>query len=188
MSLKIKRSILEPDLFEIWEEGQMIEEISVPFSIKKFPDSFPSLEAIKKWVRETEWKLVRMTAYRLIAMRQYPSSTLQKKFQQKRFSREVIDRIIEELKKNGYLKDDEFIENEILREFRRGYGPRYIELKLRSKNLNGEKVRELITNQMQTERIRQLIPKLALRSNRQKIIAALQRRGFDLEIILKEVS
>lgn len=166
----------------------MIEEIAVPFSIKKFPDSFTSIEAIKKWIRETEWKLVRMTAYRLIAMRQYPSTTLQKKLQEKRYSREVIDRIIEELKKNGYLKDDEFIEATILAEFRRGNGPRLIELKLRAKGLRGDKIRELITPEMQTERIRQLIPKLALRSNRQKMIGALQRRGFDLEIILKEVS
>ena len=140
----------------------MIREIRAPFRIWKIPKSFETLEEIERWLKETEWKLARLSAYRLIAMRNYPAAELLRKLEQRRFSPSVCTLVVEELKKNGYLRDAEYAEAAILREFHRGFGPRYIELKLRSKGLNGEKIRELITDAMQRKKIRELIAKFFL--------------------------
>ncbi|HSX25943.1 MAG TPA: regulatory protein RecX [Chlamydiales bacterium] len=178
MAFTLQRSAIDPNLLEVWCESQCIEEIFAPFIIRKIPVSFDSIERVKKWLVEIEWKLARSRAYWLIARRSYASGVLRQKLVEKRFSAAVCDRVIEELEKSGYLNDGAFFEQAILREFRRGYGPKYIEMKLKAQ---GRKVRELVTPEMQKERIRQLLPKL--KGDRQKAMRALFRRGFDLDLI-----
>jgi SOS response regulatory protein OraA/RecX len=108
-------------------------------------------------------------------MRNYYSAALQKKLEQKGFSRPVSERVVADCKRLGFLKDDEFI----LAQFRRGYGPRYIEFKWR---VSRPTVRALISRSMQREKILQLLPKLG---PREKAMRALQRRGFDLDIVVE---
>jgi SOS response regulatory protein OraA/RecX len=127
-------------------------------------------------------KLARKTAFRLLAMRSYHSVKLYEKLIGKGFSEEVCREVIEECKRLGFLQDEEWERSAILRELRRGHGPRYIEMKLR---LSRQKVRSLITRDMQRERIAQLAPKLG---PKEKALRALQRRGFDLDIAIEMVS
>ena len=150
---------------------------------RKIPKSFDSLDEVKKWLKETEGKLARFAAYRLIAMRSYPSAILRKKLREKKFSEAVADKMIDELKSAGYLQDDEWVEQAVLREFRKGRGPRYIEMKLRSQGVSSEKVRELISPQMQREKIRQAFSKLP----KEKAMRLLQRNGFDFDLIIQVV-
>ncbi len=188
MSHTIRKSNIDPDLIEVWRNGEMIEEIPVRFAIRKFPSSFDSLDTVKRWLQEREWKSARFAAYRLLAMRNYSTVQMIRKLEQKRFSSSVCNRLIEELQKNGYLKDEEVAEGSILRELKRGYGPRYIEMKLRSQGLNGQKVREMITDEMQREQIRRFLPKFPShnqRSEMQKAARNLQRRGFDSHLIIE---
>lgn len=124
-------------------------------------------------------KLARKAAFRLLAMRSYHSVKLRQKLIDKGFSEEICDGVIEECKRLGFLQDEEWERNAILREFRRGYGPRYIEMKLR---LSRQKVRGLVTRAMQRERIGQLLEKLG---PKEKALRALQRRGFDLDIAIE---
>ena len=124
-------------------------------------------------------KLARKTAFRLLAMRSYHSAKLRQKLEEKGFSKEVIEPVIEECKRLGFLQDEEWERCAILREFRRGYGPRYIEMKLR---LSRQKVREWISREMQRERAEQLRKKLG---SREKAIRSLQRRGFDFDIVIE---
>ena len=175
MAFTIRKSAIEPDLFEIWEGEQCVREIAVSFRIYKIPKSFDSLEKLERWLKETEWKLARGGAYRLLAIRSQSSSALRQKLERKRFSASVCEQVLEELQRNGYLDDEEFERSAILREFKKGYGPRYIEMKLRSK-----RVRELISKEMQRERAEQLFAKLG---GGQKALRSLARRGFDPDII-----
>lgn len=119
--------------------------------------------------------LARRYAFRLLSMRNYHSAVLQRKLEAKGHSREICEQVIADCKRLGFIKDDEAI----LREFRRGYGPRYIEFKLR---VSREEVRKCVTRAMQREKIAQLIPKLG---SREKAYRTLQRRGFDLELIIE---
>lgn len=78
----------------------------------------------------------------------------------------------------SFLNDDALTEQLIKKEFRKGHGPRYIEMKLRSLGLSTENVRKSITLDMQKEMICKL----------KKSAASLQRRGFDLEAIYEVLS
>jgi SOS response regulatory protein OraA/RecX len=122
-----------------------------------------------------DYPTARRYAFRLLSMRNYHSGVLGRKLESKGFSKEICEKVIEECKRLGFLKDDEFI----LREFRRGYGPRYIEFKLR---VSRQKVRELISREMQREQILKMAKKLG---SREKAMRALQRRGFDLDIVIE---
>lgn len=178
----IKRSALEPDLFEVWDGEACIEEISASFPLKKWPKSFDSLEQIKLWLKEIEAKLARLTAYRLIAMRNYPGAVVLRKLQEKGYSESVSQTIVEELKRAGYIQDGEWIEQTVLREFRKGCGPRLIEMKLRSKGIASAQVRKLISPEMQREKIREILKKFP----KEKASRMLQRKGFDFDLILQE--
>jgi SOS response regulatory protein OraA/RecX len=121
--------------------------------------------------------LARKVAFRLLAMRSYHSEKLREKLEKRGCPFAVCDAVIAECKRLGYLQDEQYEESAILREFQRGHGPWYIEAKTR---YSRQKIRKLITPEMQMERMRQLLPKLG---PREKAMRALQRRGFDLELI-----
>lgn len=108
-------------------------------------------------------------------MRNYHSSVLANKLERKGCPKEICERVIADCKKLGILNDDEAI----LRELRLGYGPRAIEYKL---HLSRAEVRQTITREMQRERIRELLLKLGAK---EKAVRALQRRGFDLDLVIE---
>lgn len=122
-----------------------------------------------------DYATARKSAFRLLSMRNYHSKVLARKLETKGFSKEIIEKVIADCKRLGFLKDDDFI----LKEFRRGYGPRWIEFKLR---VSKQEVRELITRQMQREKIGELKKKLG---PSEKSMRTLQRRGFDIDIIIE---
>lgn len=122
-----------------------------------------------------DYPIARRTALRLLSMRNYHSLVLQRKLERKGCPKEICDRVIDDCKRMGLLND----EDAILRELRRGYGPRAIEFKL---NLKRAEVRQAITRSMQRERIVEMLPKLG---PREKAIRTLQRRGFDLDLVVE---
>jgi regulatory protein len=52
---------------------------------------------------------IKQRAFRLLGRRQHSSSELRRKLWNKDYEQKLIDEVIEELKKNGYLDDKEFI-------------------------------------------------------------------------------
>jgi SOS response regulatory protein OraA/RecX len=184
-----------------------------------------------------DYSIARKMALRLLSMRNYHSRVLARKLEMKGCSLEVCEKVIQDCKRLGFLKDDEAI----LGWFRRGYGPRYIGFKL---DLSLEEVRKIVTRGMQREKIAELyreglknrsmarrrpefepghadgeaaqleqvercsrvsnsvagddartdfsltsgIKKGKMSSSREKAIRALQRRGFDLDIVIENFS
>lgn len=124
---------------------------------------------------DLEWKTARQKAFRLLSLRNYHSQVLFRKLKEKGFSREICEKVIEDCKRIGLLKD----EDAILSEFRRGHGPRYIQFKLK---LEAQEVRAVITKTMQREKIAQMAPKLG---ERERALRTLQRRGFDIDLIIE---
>lgn len=129
-------------------------------------------------IESMDYSIARRTAFRLLSMRNYHSAVLARKLEKKGCAVEICQQVVAECKRLGFLKDDEAI----LREFRRGYGPRAIEFKLR---VDGREIREVITRQMQREKIGQMRPKLG---DRNRAIRFLQRRGFDLDLVVESFS
>lgn len=131
-------------------------------------ESFTIIHLFPYGIRWMDYSIARKRAFQLLSMRNYHSVVLARKLELKGCSPEDCQRVIEECKRLGFLKDDEAI----LQEFRRGYGPRYIEWKL------GVEVRSVITREMQREKIQEF---------KRKGILGLQRRGFDLDLILEQL-
>jgi SOS response regulatory protein OraA/RecX len=108
-------------------------------------------------------------AFRLLSMRNYHSRALFRKLESKGYSKEICEQVVAECKRLGFLQDEGFV----LQELRRGYGPRYIEWKWQ---LERGEARRVISREMQREQIARFAKKGA---------RALQRRGFDLDLILE---
>lgn len=183
--VNLVRSSVDPRWLEVQENGSVVQEVEVFFPLYKIPKHFSSLEAALRWLSETERKQAKMRAYRLIAARSYPSAVLFKKLREKGYAECLCQEIVQELQESGYLQDEEFTLRMIEREFARGVGPRLIEIKLKSKGLNSDSVRQYISDARQRDSIRSLSSKLKL--ERRKKIQALARKGFDLEILLNEI-
>lgn len=125
-----------------------------------------------------DYAIARRRALRLLSMRNYHSEVLKRKLIAKGATEEIAERVLEDCKRMGFLQDDEAI----LREFRRGLGPRAIACKLR---LELSSIQRLISRSMQREKILQLWPKWGTRD---KAFRSLQRRGFDLDILIEILS
>jgi SOS response regulatory protein OraA/RecX len=174
MSFSLNKSSIDPAVYEILEEGQIVKEISVSFTIYRWPSEFLSIEEVELWVINEEKRLAKRAAYRLTAAKHQSAFELSQKLHRKGFSLAIIEELIEEFKHFGYLSDEGLSTSIIEKEIRKGYGPRHIEMKLRSLGLQTDEVRKLATEQVQREAIAKL---------RGKSAAALQRRGFDTRII-----
>jgi SOS response regulatory protein OraA/RecX len=177
----LKKSQIDSRFLEIREGNKVLREIEVLFSLRRFPKSFPSFDLALAWLKKIETKLAKAKAYRLLAMKNYPSELLLDKLVIKGFSKSVCEHVIKDLKALGYLDDEEYWESLIRTEFKKGHGPRYLEWK---KRVPREKIRALISDEMLREKIRELLPRYP---TIKKAVRALIQRGFDLECIRAEV-
>jgi SOS response regulatory protein OraA/RecX len=81
---------------------------------------------------------------------------------------------MQKLEMQGLLQDDDFWVSFVRREFRKGNGPRLIELKGKAKGMPSHFVRSQISDEMQKEKIEQL---------QKKGYQSLLRKGFDPEFL-----
>jgi len=188
MSIRLKRSAIEKGMFEIWDGEEVVQEMSIPFLREsvRFPAQFVSLSALEQWLTEQELKLARQKALRLLGARNYCGLFLFRKLKEGGYSASICTDVVEEMKRLGYVQDQEFLDHAIAREFAKGYGPRFIEQKLKSKGLSSQEVRRSITPEMQEQKMREWLKKQKS-LDRQKNIRALQQRGFDFDLILQVV-
>lgn len=122
-----------------------------------------------------DFKEARKKALWLLSRYQQHSEALLQKLIQKGCSKELAKLVIADCQRLGFLNDKEVI----LRELKRGWGPRAIEYKLRLKR--GE-VQKVITREMQKKRILELKDKLG---EREKAYRTLLRKGFDSELVIE---
>lgn len=126
-------------------------------------------------------KEVKKVALRLLSIRSYSSLELRKKLNLRGFSEEEVDWALLECERLGFLNDEEESKRRTERFRRKGYGPYLIALKLKSCGLKESKM----SAEKQIETIRDLLKKEAWKKkDRMKSMAALQRRGFDMQLIL----
>lgn len=121
-------------------------------------------------------------AFRLLGMKGYHSQELRKKLELKGYGPEAVDHALAECRRLGFLNDGEYVRSWAERLRKKGYGPRYIAAKMRSKGIPAPALGE-----DQEEEIRRLVEGRFKNKDKRKTIAALQRRGFDLESIFKVI-
>lgn len=121
-------------------------------------------------------------AFSLLAKRSYFSRELGKKLLDKGFSEDRVESLLDLLKKQGWLNDEELAARFVKRQKAKGYGAKLIAHKLREKA--GEKI--LLEISDSKEDALNLIKKKYQKDlpyKKNKVIAALLRRGYSYELI-----
>lgn len=165
---------------------------------KKFPVKVgdeideKSLELIK---RENEYFEVKRSALRFLSIRNHSTQELSRKLLRKKFSGEIIEKVLNDLFNLGYLNDKKFAEqyfNELVGKF---FGPLKIKNELIKRGINWEVVDEVLNDyftndEMQREVIQKLLSKskfpkkISSTNELQRIYNYLISRGFSSEVVM----
>lgn len=120
-------------------------------------------------------------ALRLLGIKSRTVLELKKKLTERGFPEEEVEATLRFCHDYGYLNDQEVGERRLKSLKRKGYGPRYIAAKMKMQGLKAGAV----TSEEQKEAILELLQKPTWKKKKQpNLMAALQRRGFDFEVIL----
>jgi SOS response regulatory protein OraA/RecX len=174
--IQLVRGSVDPKWIEIRQGKEVLQEIEVHFKLWKIPKSFENVDAALTWLDETENKQARNRAYRLLSARSYPSTVLRKKLQECGYSDRVCSLVLKKLDEQGLLQDEEFWASFVRSEFRKGNGPRLIELKGKVKGMPPHYVRAHIDEEMQRAQIKKL---------EKKGFQSLMRKGFDVQLLVE---
>lgn len=186
-----------PRFLSLIVEGEMWKEVYKPLFGKYLNELMRShsLEELEEKFQKIEAKAAKFEALRLLSARSRFSGEIRRKLEEKGISASCIENTIAECVRLGYLDDAEQTRLLVLREQEKGYGPRRIALKMKTRKaavdpsmaaeiLHGMKKNQESGLQILLEK---RFKKFSLKDpkERQKVIRALLRKGFDLSSILK---
>lgn len=134
-------------------------------------------------------------AYKRLAMRGFHSSEMRGLLEERGASKQVVNTVVEELLQLGYLNDIEWIKGAIRSYSLRKYGAKAIAYKLSTRGIPKSEFLPFLAEiqEQQPDQIRRLLQttyknrNLSLYREKQKVIAALVRKGYDLNVILSVI-
>lgn len=190
-------------LMSILCDGEVWRTIHTSIFGKKpsLPKYCDSLEEFSRLFDEAEYNMARQFVMRRLSAMSLPSTTIVRSLKQRLVSDSVIERVIENFKEVGYLNDEEWTKNFIRRQGEKKLGPRAIAQKLTQKGFDRDVVDEAMEaseagaggEAAQREAIAALIKTRFKKRDltdfheKQKVVAALARRGFDFSLILEVI-
>lgn len=134
-------------------------------------------------------------ALRRLSAQSLPSPTLFKALKERCVSEATIERLLHDLQGWGYLKDEEWAASFVRVQLSKKVGLRTIAQKLAMKGLSQHQIEEALQHQSSDTQQKEAIVQLMTTRYRkydpqdfkqkQKLIAALARRGFDFSLILE---
>jgi len=153
-------------------------------------DRFSSLIELNKLFH------IKQRAFRLLGRRQHSSSELRRKLWNKDYEQKLIDEVIEDLKKNGYLDDREFIRAFVAEKSKaKNWSSKKIKGELFKRGVASKLIDEMLSEQP-TESDLESAMKLAKKKNevllkrnlepkemRNKLSTYLFSKGFDYDLI-----
>ena len=140
-----------------------------------------------------EEKAAKLAALRTLARRSLSEHELVKKLEEKALSAFAIQKAIATCRKLGAIDDSAYLRLYAEREERKGYGPKYIALKLKHKAPASSEIVNGIVCEVaarQSKTLEKVIAKKFAKTDwkdpkqKRKALAALLRRGFSIEKIL----
>lgn len=185
-------------LFTVWVDQEAWRDIHRTIFGKSptLPKEVQHLAELEAAVTAAEYSGARRYAVWRLARFSQSSHTLTTALARVLVSESCRQRVIEELTKMGFLNDQDYCKRVVASEKARGRGPAAARRKLQLKGIDeglAEEALEGIDEESQQASIQRLLEtKYARRDledykERQKVIAALIRRGFDLNTIQFEV-
>ena len=151
------------------------------------------LDLIKQ---ENEYFEVKKSALRFLSVRSHSSQELYRKLLKKKFSSEIIEKVLSDLLSLGYLNDRKFAEqyfNELVGKF---FGPLKIKNEMIKRGIAKEIIDEVLSDyfnndEMQKDVIQKLLSKnkfpkkITNRNDLQKLYNHLISRGFSSEVVME---
>jgi regulatory protein len=137
----------------------------------------------------------RNTAYRFLTYRPRSRAEIVQKLHDKEFNEAIIEAVIADLARLGYVNDRQFAGQLALSRIRlRGFGRRRIEQELKHKGIDREIIREVVTevfvDESEIETAKQVAGKkitamkcLDRETRRRRLAGFLERKGFSFDII-----
>ena len=179
---------LDGERFARISEGDVLE-----LGLRRGVELTPQQE--KEVLRRSKIFDARLAALRLLSYRPRSRAELVRRLKTKGFAREIIDQVIEQLERLGYVDDAAYARSlaQNLAESGR-FGPRAIRAKLRQRGLPADVVREAMEEAVEEmdeyEAARQLAERRLQRlrgidpfKQKQRLYSFLMRRGFSPEIV-----
>jgi SOS response regulatory protein OraA/RecX len=124
--------------------------------------------------------MIEKIVLRLLSIKSFSTYELRKKLIRKGFPLEEIEKALEKFVSRGFINDRELAERRVELYKRKGYGPQWIRGKLKTQGLRPT----AYSQEEQKEAIKRLLATSNFaRKEKNNQIAALQRRGFDLEVV-----
>lgn len=130
-------------------------------------------------------------AVSLLASRARSEKEIVSALQKNAYNEQTIARVMEKLHDAGYINDADFAEQWAASRATKGLGPRRIQMELRMKGVSSEQVEhtlhslsddDLLDSAIKTAQKAMRGKDLTSVSDRQKVLAALARRGFDYSL------
>lgn len=157
------------------------------------PQGCISLEDFKEQFILIEQRQAKNYALRRLSMQAMLSTALIRSLKERLISSSTIQQVIQELVELEFLNDEEWSASFARTQKARKMGPRAIAQKLAFKGIKGEVLEQVLEESRDPEEQKQLVFELLktryARRNlsdykeKQKVVASLVRRGFDLSII-----
>lgn len=142
---------------------------------------------------------IKQRAFRLLGRRMHSASELRRKLWNKDYEQKLIDEVIQDLKNNGYLNDEDFISEFVAEKTKtKSWSTKKVKTELLKRGIDNKLIDEMLKGmqrdsdvenamKLATKKYDQLIKKkLEARELRNKLSAFLFSKGFEYDLI-KEV-
>ncbi|OQX82209.1 MAG: hypothetical protein B6D56_00420 [Candidatus Omnitrophica bacterium 4484_70.1] len=138
-------------------------------------------------MEEKEFKKALNYTFLLLRYRERSCREIETRLKRKKFSSEVIKKVIDYLKENNFIDDKKFALKYVEEKLLRGFGKKLISFQLKRLGIKPSIIEETF-KQLQTtintqKILKELIIKLRQRKDKEKIFRYLYQRGFDFEEI-----
>lgn len=153
--------------------------------------------AFEALLRERSYPFALERAVSLLAVRARTERELRDALHQCAYSEAVIDRVIARMNEAGYIDDADFASQWAASRTGKGLGTRRIVMELRQKGVDAEQIEQALGQIDEKERMESAVRaaqkaargrELSSPADRQKVFAALMRRGYDSSSAKKAIA
>jgi len=185
MSLVVTPKLGQPYILTLTHDNEPWRDVHV-FIFGKKPAL--NLETFSK----IEYEKARIYALRKLAQKNYASFELEKSLKKCLVSAVTIQRIITEFVQSGYIDDEAWIAQFVKYLIGRKYGPAVIRQKLLLKGIDRDRADKITAGLNRRDALEGVLKLLNSKyknrnfedfKEKQKVIAALMRKGFEFELI-----
>lgn len=162
----------------------------------EFHSTYQDEQSFEEHFQEVEYQKTRNYAFKRLAMKNHSSFEMQQALEERYVSSQVIQKVIEECTQLGYINDLDWIQGFVASQKRKNLGAKMIRMKLLAKKVPLSLIEEMESSfsDGEEQQIHELLEKRFRNRNledfkeREKVIGALLRKGYDLELVREAVN